>query len=293
MRKYKKKQKTPKRKYVLKSVKRLREIKHVENVEVPRERECFGPEKLDRRNRRSKTCRWLKEGELSILSKGGYFDAHGVLHTKDNRIQCAGIISGTTNRCRNFSLPGSNYCPYHGGKSKGLVFSPFIKNKTLKEMAEEFSTDNSLDTVKNEVALMRSLFMQTVNSFTEKDGFDPYELRQISSVIGEIRQLISTCLNMEEQSGRLIDVKSVVIIVNHLTKIIDKNVKDRDVIKRIANEFSRIPWPGSVKSTPGFVDDKPVRALPATTEVVCGRRTGGKIADNKTEDYIKGDFKVQ
>ncbi len=216
-----------------------------------------------------KDYRWLSKGQKATLLDGGYFDAEGVLHNGDGCIRCTSVVSATGKRCKNFAVPGELYCRCHGGvlaRSKAqkgsAIYSAFIQDKKISQVYESIMADDELRGMKEELAMLRALLAKVVGD--EAKGITSKGLKDVSSVVGEIRQLINDCTKTEIRLGQLIDIGKITLIVKQLAAIITKYIKDEEIIRKIAVEFDDVIWPSSGATTPQPERERPVRGVSST-----------------------------
>ncbi len=214
---------------------------------------------------------WLNEYEVGAISAGGYFDSEGVLHNEDGCPRCTSMVGSTGLRCKNFAIPGELTCHIHGGTlqrakaGKLRIYSPFIQDPKMRAIYKKCMTGDNVEMVgiQEELALLRTLLAQIVKKNIK--FLDTSSLKNIATVVGEIRQLTDSCTKAEIKLGQLIDIGKVTIIVGHLARIVSKYVTNQEDLKKIAKEFDNIIWPAPLATTPQPDEEKPVRGLPGGT----------------------------
>jgi hypothetical protein len=200
-----------------------------------------------------KRPQWLEPVEAVALGRGGHFDAEGVLHDASGNTRCTGVVRSTGQQCKNFSVDGELFCKFHGGVScrkiaaKERIYSEVIEDPTMKNVYESTQAEGEVNSVKEELGLLRALLAKYVEDFHVNETGD---LKNISAVIGEIRQLVGDCTKIEVRLGQLIEVGSIVHVVKQLAAIIGKYIKDADTLESIAHEFDAVIWPAPLASTP-------------------------------------------
>lgn len=221
------------------------------------------PSVLDK-TRLSKEYPWLNIAELQMLCTGGYFDSEGVLHNDKGCIRCTSMVKSTGLRCKNFTIPGELCCRFHGGymarakRGTTRLYSAFIQDPKLKNVFNEVMDNEEIAGVKSELTLLRTLLAQVIGS---SKRMDTRKLKNISSVVKEIRTLVNDFTKAEVRLGQLIDIGKVVIITKALANIITKYVKDEEVIEKIARDFDNILWPAPLASTPQPCEQKSIRKV--------------------------------
>jgi hypothetical protein len=216
---------------------------------------------------------WLTNKQVKVMGMGGYFDEEGALHNEDGCIRCTSIIRSTQKRCKNFAVPGELYCNCHGGVSgrkalgKERMYSAMIQDPTLKAIYDHGQQDDTIRGVREELGLLRALLGKVILQSTD---MSIKELKGLSGVIGEIRQLVDGCTKAEIKMGQLIELSKIGEIVQKLAEIVHKYVEDESVLLAIANEFDQLIIPATFASTPQPEARTPVRKVP---------RISGEIRD--------------
>lgn len=203
---------------------------------------------------RSDRYKWLSKYEEKILTRGGYFDSEGSLHNVEGCVRCTTMVRSIGTRCRNFAVPGETSCHIHGGvrarakAGKRRIYSAFIQDPKLKSVMKNIESSNEFTGLAEELSLLRGLLALQLDN-PENLGLD--EVKEISRIIGEIRGLVEGCVKIETKLGKLIDINQVKVVIETLTKILRENVRDTELLKRIAIEFEkRVLWPSALASTP-------------------------------------------
>jgi len=248
---------------------------------------------LSRSDQKSTTTNWLTIKELSTLTQGGYFDEDGVLRTKEGCIQCNAVIKATGRRCKNFSVLGFNYCIWHGGGKfradniKNIIYSPFLKNTTLKEAYERAMMSDSTTGIQEELALLRGLLAQTVSIWSSAKVLDTKQLKEVASVIGEIRHLVNSCVSAEVKMGQLIDIGKMTLVIKQLCVILEKYITNPEILERIADEFDDISWPGTIFPSEKNGEKKSFRKIPKETNLLCEGSSGNTKPNTRPENSFE------
>jgi len=218
--------------------------------------------------RPSKKSPWLSLAEKKMINDGGYFDTEGVLHNSEGLIRCTAMIKASGYRCKNFAVPGESICRCHGGllakttTRKRRMYSVFLKDPRLSVMHESILEDKEVAGVTEELALLRTLLAYVIEQLNDGEGPGLRDLKNIASITGEIRQLVSDCTSSQIKLGQLIDIGKVAIIIKQLAEIVQKYITDKEVLLKIAEEFDNVVWPATSASSPQPERRKPVGALP-------------------------------
>ena len=214
---------------------------------------------------------WLTIPQLRILRDGGSFDTEGMLHNADGCVRCTSMVKASGKRCKNFAILGSTFCHIHGGTralakaGRERLYSSFIESAKIKDMYESQPDDDTLPGIREELGLLRALLAQAVS---KAEDFNVKELKDVAKIVGEIRNLVNDCTKAEIHLGQLIDIGKVVLVVKALAEIVQRYIKDEEVLKKIATDFDKVLWPAPLASTP-----RPNRTRP-TTDI---RRLAGEV----------------
>ncbi len=216
-------------------------------------------------DRKTNKYPWLSVLALRVMRGGGYYDSEGVIHNGEGCIRCTSMVKATGKRCNNFATVGETTCHIHGGQlarakaGKQRIYSAFIEDARLRTVYERAQEDEELTGIREELSLLRTLLAKAVGDGTD---YNLKDIKNVSSIVGEIRQLVKDCTVTEIRLGQLIDIGKVTIIVGQLAKIIQKYVTDPEVLEKIAKEFDNIIWPAASATTPQPSREEPLRALP-------------------------------
>lgn len=208
---------------------------------------------------------WLSDREADLLLNGGYYDSEGVLHNSEGCVRCTSAIKSTGKRCKNFARPGETTCFFHGGvrgrkaSGKMRVYSAFIEDPTVANIYESTRDSAQVFAIQEELCLLRGLLGKLLQN---GEDMSVKEVKEISTIIGEIRQLIGDCTKAEIRLGKLVDIEAVKTMVAKLVSIIARYVTDEELLRKIADECESITIPNALATTTQPEREEPVRCLP-------------------------------
>jgi len=162
-------------------------------------------------------------------------------------------------------------CKIHGGAlitangKKMRMYSAFIENPTLSMVYENAMDNKEIAGINEELALLRVLLAQLIQKASDPDI---KQVKDIASIIGEIRQLVNDTTKTQIKLGQLIDIGKITVIVAALVKIIATHVKDEETIRKIAHDFDELVWPAPLASSPQPEREDAFSALPALPEKI-------------------------
>ena len=198
---------------------------------------------------------WLDNYERKTLLTGGYFDSEGALHDSGGCVRCTSMVKSIGSRCKNFAIPGEVHCHIHGGTKaravagKRRIYSAFIQDKRLKQVMEKIEGSEEFKGLAEELSLLRGLLAVQVEKRAK--SFEMDDIKEVARIITEIRNLVESCMKMEVNLGKLVSIEQIKTIVDTLVKILRENIRDVNLLNRIAHEFdNRILWPAAFASTP-------------------------------------------
>lgn len=135
--------------------------------------------------------------------------------------------------------PDSIYCPRHDGCSAGVREA---KNKNQyflgkwQGQADRFANDSEIKNLRSEIGLARTV-MENILSLCN----DATDMLMYSSKIGDlltrIERLVVACHRMEEQTGKLLDKSTVIILTQQIINIVSNRIQDPLILESISNDI--------------------------------------------------------
>lgn len=156
----------------------------------------------------------------------------------DSPVRCQGKY--THGQCPYRQVPGSTYCPMHGGHgainaAKAADLRMYRLTK-WKDRMSEFADSEQVKGLREEIGILRIVLEETVNKCQ-----DTTDILMASSKIGDlalkIEKLVSSCHRLEASTGMLLDKTAALHLASVIVAIIGKHVTDADAIDLISSEI--------------------------------------------------------
>lgn len=143
-------------------------------------------------------------------------------------------------QCPFLAMPGTIHCPIHGSKeiraSENALYQ-FNKTEVLARISA-FRSHGDSRTLAIELGLLRLLLEQIINKC---DGYDLImNSVQISTLIGQIKELQTANIKLEQRVGDLLSMDQVIEIAQALYTAVTKYVSDVEILGKIAEDFENI-----------------------------------------------------
>ncbi len=157
----------------------------------------------------------------------------------DDPNRCQGVMP-TIGQCRNKAAEGSLFCYAHGG-NKGVEAKKQreMKNYRLakfRSRAEELGNSEHITSLKDEVALLRMLIEERINSLK-----DTQELLLCSGPLSDLLMKVATvvekCHKLDSKLGNLLDRSKVVQFAQIVVEIISSKIDDPKILDQISSEI--------------------------------------------------------
>lgn len=156
--------------------------------------------------------------------------------------RCQGIIQ-TGNRagqCFYKAVPGSKFCPMHGGQPTLNAQSAFNRAKYRLEQynarMREFAGDDEIKSLREEIGILRMTLETLITSIKNPTQL-PLFIDKITSLVTAIRMTVESTHKLEEKTNQLLDRKIVVVIADSIVQIVAQHVKDPDVLNEIGSRI--------------------------------------------------------
>ena len=158
-----------------------------------------------------------------------------------NPDQCQGIMS--TGQCHNKKVPGSDFCPIHGGNKAGYAQSQKDNNMyrlaKYRDRLDSMNSGSNLKSLNEEIGILRILLEEIINQIktpAELLAFTP----QISDLTVKIEKLVTSCHKLEKSLSKYLDKTSIVQLAQETVAIIGKYVNDSDITLQISEELAEV-----------------------------------------------------
>ena len=142
--------------------------------------------------------------------------------------------------CPYDALPGQNKCEKHGNQKK-IIVGYRLSDPDLKERMDFHSRNELIESVKQEVTLVRALIEQRTNIIDGKaekiQGFPV-----IIQATATLERLVNSLAKLERQSGLVLEKSAIQKLGRRIVEILTdalKDVPDRDtIVDKVAKEIA-------------------------------------------------------
>lgn len=148
--------------------------------------------------------------------------------------------SGPRGMCPYDALPGTNKCRKHADM-RAVIMAYRINDPDLQERMAFHSRDELIESVKEEVVLVRALIEERTNLATDKAE----KIQAFSAVIqatATLERLVNSLAKLERQSGVVLEKAAIAKLGRRIVEILTdalKDIPDRDtIIDKIAREIA-------------------------------------------------------
>lgn len=157
----------------------------------------------------------------------------------DDPRRCQGV-KPTIGQCWNKAAENSNYCYAHGG-NKGVEAAQrkAMRNYRLnkfKARAEELGDSDQITSLKDEVALLRMLIEEKINSCQDTQEL---LLRSgpLSDLLMKTASVVEKCHRLDSRLGNLLDRSKVLQFAQVVVEIISSRIDDEKILDEISSEI--------------------------------------------------------
>lgn len=143
-------------------------------------------------------------------------------------------------QCNNVALPGSKFCPAHGGnRGHSAMKENELKNYKLakfRSRAAELGNNPQLSSLRDEVALLRLLAEEHLNSCSDSSDL---LLRSgpLSDLFTKITTTVEKCTQLELKLGQYLDREKILNFSQTVVGIISNHIQDEDTLEKISSEI--------------------------------------------------------
>jgi hypothetical protein len=150
--------------------------------------------------------------------------------------RCQGIVQGgpKAGQCEFKAVPGSMFCPMHGGAPQIDANRKYQAAKYRLEQygtrVREFASDDMIKSLRDEIGILRMTLENVVNQCKNANQLVMF-VDKISHLVNQIRQTVESTHKLEEKTAQLLDRRVIVIIADSIVQIIGEHVKDPDILQ--------------------------------------------------------------
>jgi hypothetical protein len=142
--------------------------------------------------------------------------------------------------CNQQAIPGSKFCQRHTDQRQEVMSYRFT-DPELKERMDRHSTSKLIESVREEVVLVRSLIEERRN-FAQTQAEKIKVFPEIIDATSKLERLVTSLARLERQTSQVLEKPAIQKLGKRIVEILTENlsqVPDRDnVIDRIAREIA-------------------------------------------------------
>jgi hypothetical protein len=147
-------------------------------------------------------------------------------------------------QCSKWSEPHRDKCRWHGGRmleyreERGLVATGVTSKYAVKvaARAKELRQDPELATMRRELSYLKAVFERAVGKL-ETGAADAPHGSEVVGLVEAIRRGVETQTRVEGERKAKLNVSELVVVVNQIRLIIEEEVENLDVRRRIATRL--------------------------------------------------------
>ena len=153
------------------------------------------------------------------------YDVKRAPHPADpNRCQSR---RGDSDQCMNLALPGSKYCPVHGGNKaaevKAAEASTNYRLTIFKARVQEFATNPGVKGLREEIGITRLVLEEVLNNCNDHNDL-LMSSSKISSLVRDINTLVGSAHKLESSMGLLLDKMAILQLGQEMVEIISSEL---------------------------------------------------------------------
>lgn len=145
-------------------------------------------------------------------------------------------------RCQNRALPGSKYCPAHGGRHGNARLTrarqALYDLEVFKEQIEDFQNHEQSNSFRTEIALLRLMLDKKLKQVDGDDSKLLLHAPFIQQLVKEIREAVTAVTKLDQQLGKLFTEEQAMAWVDKIVGIVSRHVTDPDLVETILAEIA-------------------------------------------------------
>lgn len=145
----------------------------------------------------------------------------------DDPDRCQGV-SPSRGQCINKKVPGSDYCPAHGGnKAVEAAGKASLRGYQLarwKDNLRQFSDDPKIKSLTDDTAILRMLVENLLNKCKDANDLEIHSGR-IADLITRIEKLVTSGQRLDERTGSQLDKNAALRLGQEIANAISKQVE--------------------------------------------------------------------
>lgn len=151
--------------------------------------------------------------------------------------------AGSGDRCQNRALPGSKYCPIHGGRhgyNRLTNARKALYDLTIfKDEIEGFVNSEHSNSFRTEIGLLRLMMQKKLKAIDGSDTQLMLHAPFIQGLIKDIREAVAGATKLEKELGKLFTEEQALAWMDKVIDIIGRHVTDPDAIESICSELAQ------------------------------------------------------
>lgn len=155
--------------------------------------------------------------------------------------RCQGITSH--GQCNIRALPGTQYCPMHGGRVSQLAQNKQeLKNLKINKYRArlmELGSSDAILSLRDEIAVIRMTLESVVNQCETTAAIVAYA-PTIQTLAVQTGKLVEQCAKVEEKTGNLLSIDQLMQFSSEVLDLIIKEVPAEAAQNRIADRMVEI-----------------------------------------------------
>lgn len=156
----------------------------------------------------------------------------------DSKNQCQ--ASTARGQCENAKMPGSDYCPAHGGNrgynSMRNERRRLYDVERYKKKIAKLTDHEDANSFREEIGVMRMMLETRLNQCTD-DHTLMLHSQVISSLIMNIERAITSATKLELQLGKVLTEEQAGAWITDLIEIVGRHITDPEVLEGISDEL--------------------------------------------------------
>ncbi|MCB9150722.1 MAG: hypothetical protein H6641_18365 [Caldilineaceae bacterium] len=162
--------------------------------------------------------------------------------------RCTARSKRSGERCKKAAMRGRNVCMFHGGKTpRGVASGSFKTGRYSQHLPTrlaarycEAQNDQKLLDLHEEIALIDARIADMLDGLTGDTARDNEKWGCVMELIEQRRRTVeSECRHMQ-QLGQFVAIDQVMTLAGALLAAVKQHVDDKEVLRLIAADFSRL-----------------------------------------------------
>lgn len=171
------------------------------------------------------------------MGQGDYDLRHQVDHP-DDKERCQALAG--KNQCIQRQVPGSKYCPVHGGnkalKSEALASLNRYRLGKYQARVEHFTSDAQIKDLRAELGILRMILEEKLNLCLEIPEL-VIQASPIGELILKIQKLVETIHKLDKDLENLLDKPQILVLAERIIAIMNDEITDEALRLRLSQKI--------------------------------------------------------